>query len=305
MLPPETRVSADGALALDLSVAGTLRARRAVGHTDPARRHRSLWRSAGGDGCGAHRHSRSHAGHAADVRRGVADRTTLGPGAAASATAAGENRTRRAMAVAVAFDASGRASPSFIDCARHEHHPGHPSTLSSTPDTIREIGGKDGRSRSPPRRMLSRSNACVDRQCSTKRSSRWPAFHSNRWFPRDCGFRAVTHGSRICTGIRSATPSARPGEHDITAECPRSMWPSTGGLDLRLLGAFATGIATGGTAQADFTVSGPLRSPSVVGRIGVTNGELRLDTPRLVASELEGRCASTRAAPRPSAWPAR
>ena len=78
------------------------------------------------------------------------------------------------------------------------------------------------------------------------------------------------------------------GGTNITADEPRVDLVVNGGLDLRLLGAFATDIATGGTAQADFTVSGPLRSPDVVGRIGVTNGELRLDTPRVVASELEG-----------------
>ena len=136
--------------------------------------------------------------------------------------------------------------------------------------------------------MLSRSNACARRRCSTRWSSRWPAFRSSRWFRRDCGSRTVTRRLPICTGIRSATPSALPAARTSSRKCRGSIWPSTGGLDLRLLGAFATDIATGGTAQADFTVSGPLRSPDVVGRIGVTNGELRLDTPRVVASELEG-----------------
>ena len=53
---------------------------RTVRHADPARRHGGLRRSAAGNGCGAHRHRRSHAGHAADARRDVADGKTLGPG---------------------------------------------------------------------------------------------------------------------------------------------------------------------------------------------------------------------------------
>jgi outer membrane protein assembly factor BamA len=78
------------------------------------------------------------------------------------------------------------------------------------------------------------------------------------------------------------------GGTSITAEAPRVDLGIAGTLDLRLLGAFATGVASGGTAEADFIVSGSLRSPEVVGRIVVKNGELRLDSPRLVASELEG-----------------
>ncbi len=93
---------------------------------------------------------------------------------------------------------------------------------------------------------------------------------------------ADLHWDSLGNAIRAS------GGTNIAAEVPRVDLVVTGGLDLRILGAFATDIATGGMAQADFTVSGPLRSPTIVGRIGVTNGELRLDTPRVVASELEG-----------------
>ena len=111
---------------------------------------------------------------------------------------------------------------------------------------------------------------------------------------------ADLHWDSLGNAIRAS------GGADIAADVPQVDVAVTGGLDLRLLGAFATDIATAGIAQADFTVRGPLWSPNVVGRIGVTNGELRLDTPRLVASELGGRGARRRrAAPRPSAWPAR
>ena len=93
---------------------------------------------------------------------------------------------------------------------------------------------------------------------------------------------ADLHWDSLGNAIRAS------GGTNIAADVPQVDVAVNGGLDLRLLGAFATDIATGGTAQADFTVSGPLRSPHVVGRIGVTNGELRLDAPRVVASELEG-----------------
>ena len=78
------------------------------------------------------------------------------------------------------------------------------------------------------------------------------------------------------------------GGANIIAEVPRVDLAVNGLFDLRLLGAFSTDLAAGGTAQADFTVSGPWQSPDVVGRIDLKNGELRLDTPRAVASELEG-----------------
>ena len=94
LLPPETRISADGTLSLDLSVAGTMRAPEPSGSLTAARRHSGLRRSAAGDGCGAHGHRRSHARRAADARRDVADGKTLGPGPAAPATAASANPIR-------------------------------------------------------------------------------------------------------------------------------------------------------------------------------------------------------------------
>ena len=61
-----------------------------------------------------------------------------------------------------------------------------------------------------------------------------------------------------------------------------------GDIDLRILGAFASGIATGGIAHSALTVTGPIAAPEILGRIGVTAGELRLDTPSFAASDVEG-----------------
>jgi hypothetical protein len=62
----------------------------------------------------------------------------------------------------------------------------------------------------------------------------------------------------------------------------------SGVLDLRVLGAFVSGAAAGGTADAKFTLSGPVDDPVIVGRMTVADADLQMDSPRLAASELEG-----------------
>ena len=64
-----------------------------------------------------------------------------------------------------------------------------------------------------------------------------------------------------------------------------------GALDLRLLGAFVSGVDWGGVARADLTVRGPLAAPAVVGRVGIEAGELQVDTPPIAASDFEGSVA--------------
>jgi outer membrane protein assembly factor BamA len=64
-----------------------------------------------------------------------------------------------------------------------------------------------------------------------------------------------------------------------------------GALDLRMLSAFVEGIATGGTARTDVWVTGPLAAPVIVGRTAIAEGELRVETPPLAASDLEGTIA--------------
>jgi outer membrane protein assembly complex protein YaeT len=62
----------------------------------------------------------------------------------------------------------------------------------------------------------------------------------------------------------------------------------SGVLDLRVLSAFVSGVASGGTAHADLEVRGPLENPDIVGDLTVADGELQLDSPRLAASDLQG-----------------
>ncbi len=61
-----------------------------------------------------------------------------------------------------------------------------------------------------------------------------------------------------------------------------------GDVDLRILGAFVNGVASGGVAHSALTVKGPLAAPELLGTIGVTGGELRLENPSFAASDLEG-----------------
>ena len=61
-----------------------------------------------------------------------------------------------------------------------------------------------------------------------------------------------------------------------------------GGLDLRVLGAFVSGMALGGIAQTNLTITGPLASPVAIGHVDVMSGELRLETPSLSATDFNG-----------------
>jgi len=61
-----------------------------------------------------------------------------------------------------------------------------------------------------------------------------------------------------------------------------------GDVDLRILGAFASGIASGGVAHSALTVKGPMAAPVILGNLNVAGGELRLDSPGFAASDIEG-----------------
>jgi len=77
------------------------------------------------------------------------------------------------------------------------------------------------------------------------------------------------------------------GAMDLTAG--RSIdFGVVGVLDLRAVGAFLTGVSSGGTADADLRVTGSIDNPEIVGRVTVADGELQLDTPRLSASDFTG-----------------
>ena len=61
-----------------------------------------------------------------------------------------------------------------------------------------------------------------------------------------------------------------------------------GDIDLRILGAFASDISPGGVARADISVKGAAAAPEVVGRVGISAGELGINSPPLAASDFNG-----------------
>ena len=286
LLPPETRISADGTLSLDLTVAGTMRAPEPSGSLT--------------------------------VRAATAGYGDLPPATDVALTAT-VDRTRVVLQTLGAtwqtakLSAQGllplRLLPAKSDQARPwlsqwlSTLPDEPRSAALnarvtditpavllpflTPDTIREVGGRMVLSITAEADALAlervRGSAVLDEAELTLAGVPFKQVVPTRLRLQD-GYASIAdlHWDSLGNAIRAS------GGTNIVAEVPQVDVAVNGGLDLRLLGAFATDIATGGTAQADFTVSGPLRSPHVVGRIGVTNGELRLDTPRVVASELEG-----------------
>jgi outer membrane protein assembly factor BamA len=81
------------------------------------------------------------------------------------------------------------------------------------------------------------------------------------------------------------------GTADLIGPAPALDLAVNGALDLRVLGAFGSGIASGGLAYTAFTVTGPLSSPQIVGSADVSSGELRLDTPSVSAADFNGTIA--------------
>ncbi len=78
------------------------------------------------------------------------------------------------------------------------------------------------------------------------------------------------------------------GGANLTAAQPSIELGVAGVLDLRAVGAFATGVGTGGTANVDLTMTGLANNPDIGGRITIADGELQVDSPRLAVSDLEG-----------------
>jgi outer membrane protein assembly complex protein YaeT len=78
------------------------------------------------------------------------------------------------------------------------------------------------------------------------------------------------------------------GGADLTAAQPSLDLGVAGALDLRVLSAFVTGIASGGSARANLKITGPLEKPDIIGEVGIADGELQLDNPRLAATDLQG-----------------
>jgi outer membrane protein assembly complex protein YaeT len=78
------------------------------------------------------------------------------------------------------------------------------------------------------------------------------------------------------------------GEASLTSPRPSLDLRLSGVLDLRVLGAFVSGIAARGTADANLSVTGPFDTPDVTGRITLADGELQVESPRLGASDVAG-----------------
>ena len=67
-----------------------------------------------------------------------------------------------------------------------------------------------------------------------------------------------------------------------------------GTSDLRVVGAFVPGVATGGTAALDVRVRGRADDPELDGQIAITDGELRVRAPRVAVTNLAGTVALMR-----------
>ena len=78
------------------------------------------------------------------------------------------------------------------------------------------------------------------------------------------------------------------GGADLTAARPSVDVGVAGALDLRVLSAFVSGIASGGSARANLRITGPLDAPDIVGEVGIADGELQVDNPRLAATDIQG-----------------
>jgi len=78
------------------------------------------------------------------------------------------------------------------------------------------------------------------------------------------------------------------GGADLTAATPSLDLAIAGALDLRVAGAFVSGMASSGTASADLTIAGPYDNPGINGRVTVADGEVQLDSPRLAATDFNG-----------------
>lgn len=81
----------------------------------------------------------------------------------------------------------------------------------------------------------------------------------------------------------------------VRLEAPRALdLSATGQVDLRLLGAFLPSVRTTGRAVMSARITGTTDAPLVDGRIDLQGGALRLASPQLIVSDLEGAMLLTR-----------
>jgi outer membrane protein assembly complex protein YaeT len=83
------------------------------------------------------------------------------------------------------------------------------------------------------------------------------------------------------------------GGVDLRSDPPQLDLRAKGLVDLRMLAAFVTDIGTAGIATTDLAVSGPLNAPEVRGGVGIKDAELRIQTPPVIASDMNGELRIT------------
>jgi outer membrane protein assembly factor BamA/autotransporter translocation and assembly factor TamB len=79
--------------------------------------------------------------------------------------------------------------------------------------------------------------------------------------------------------LTGALPLTRERDLDLTAR---------GALDLRLISAFVAAARTTGRADSEIRIGGRFGAPTLDGWVTFSNGELRMDRPRIVMSDLSG-----------------
>ena len=80
----------------------------------------------------------------------------------------------------------------------------------------------------------------------------------------------------------------------VSGETPQLDVTVTGGLDLRMLGAFAPDVATAGRASLAITATGPAEAPLIEGQIAIADADVIIREPRFAITDLEGLISLTR-----------
>ena len=84
------------------------------------------------------------------------------------------------------------------------------------------------------------------------------------------------------------------GNVGLGAEHPSLNLTLAGMVDLRMLGAFAPDVATGGLARIQLAARGTTAEPDVSGQVALENVDVRIDEPRLVVTGMSGTIQLTK-----------
>jgi len=78
------------------------------------------------------------------------------------------------------------------------------------------------------------------------------------------------------------------GGVDVAGDAPTMDLGLTGSLDLRMIGAFASGVAVAGRAAIDLRATGPAAQPNIDGEVTVVSGDLVMRDPNVAITDLNG-----------------